>query len=383
MKQLEAAKEVMQVFIDHGYDVYIVGGFVRDYVMGREGGDIDLASNATPEEVLSLFPQTVLTGVKHGTVSILWGPYVFEVTTFRKEGTYRDYRWPDHVEYVDSFEEDVKRRDFTMNALGLAIDGTLVDYVGGVADIQKRIIRTVGNPYERMKEDALRMLRAFRFVSTLDFTIHPDTLQAIRTLGHLMENISQERIIEELKQMLEGQAFLKALKLMKETSFIKQLGFFEAGLALCLDKSYQPATFAEFLAVCTLFGDSKGLKQLPLAKKLVQYVRRVVAFYRDCGKVHPWSLFTYGRDVVITGNRIQHFIDGNPLLTDDINRLWSTLPIKCLKDLAVDGHDLMSWFDRKGGPWLNELLHRIAKAVITGEVKNETDQIRHFLLKNK
>ena len=381
MNELQAAKEIMQVLINHGYDVYIVGGYVRDYLLGREGGDIDLATNARPEEVVSLFKRTVLTGVKHGTVTVLWGDYAFEVTTFRKEGKYLDHRRPENVDYVDSFQEDVKRRDFTMNALGLAIDGTIVDYVGGEDDIRHRRIQTVGDPYKRMEEDALRMLRAFRFAASLDFSIHPDTLTAIKELGSLMNHISLERIIEELKKLIQGQAFIKSLHLMAETKFFRHLGFFEQGLNICLEKMYQPNTFSEFLAMCFITGDAKKFSQLPLSNALVKETKQIVQFYREGSSINPWTIFTYGKDVALATNRIDHVLNGQALKTKEIKQISNELPIHGIQDLAITGNDLMTWFNKKGGPWIKAHLLEVAQRIVLGKLENDYDAIRQYLLK--
>lgn len=382
MTQLEAAKQVMQVLIDNEYEVYIVGGFVRDYLLGRESGDIDLATSATPEEVVRLFKRTFLTGVKHGTVTVLWEGFSFEVTTFRREGKYEDHRRPDHVDYVTSFREDVKRRDFTMNALGLAVDGTIVDYVGGEEDIRHRRIRTVGNPYDRMEEDALRMLRAFRFVSILDFTIHPKTLDAIRSLGHLMAIISIERILQELERMIEGQGFLKALSLMDETNFFSHLGFFEGGLRTLLNHEYQPESFAEFLAVCKLFDHTDTFHELPISNQLKKEVKQVVSFYQEGAPISPHALFQVGLSVARMSHRMRYYLDGQALRLEQLEEMFHQLPIKEMRELAVTGHDLMQWLNRKSGPWIKDYLTDICEQVISGALENDSQQIRQYLLKN-
>ena len=178
-----SALPVLQTLKEAGHEAVFVGGSVRDLVLGKEISDVDIATSATPEEVKSLFSHTVDVGIEHGTVLVLHHHDSYEVTTFRTEGTYQDFRHPDSVTFVRSLEEDLMRRDFTINALAVNDKEEIVDYFGGIEDLEREIIRCVGNPLERFNEDALRMMRAVRFAGQLGFSIESDTFNAIRTLG--------------------------------------------------------------------------------------------------------------------------------------------------------------------------------------------------------
>jgi len=185
-----------------GHDAYLVGGCVRDAIMGLHVNDWDVATSATPTEVDRIFPKTALTGERFGTVTVLMGEDAVEVTTFRAESEYKDGRHPDAVEFVSSLEEDLSRRDFTINAMAVSLAGELVDPFGGMEDVKRRIIRCVGEPDARFNEDALRMFRAFRFSAALGFTIGKDTLQAIFANAGMAKYISAERIGIELEKTL-------------------------------------------------------------------------------------------------------------------------------------------------------------------------------------
>lgn len=186
----------------HGYQAYAVGGCIRDAVMGREPKDWDIATDAHPAEVGRLFDKTVDTGIKHGTVTVVLNGSNYEVTTFRVDGRYTDGRHPDRVEFTSRIEDDLRRRDFTINAMAWDPEKGIIDPFGGMKDISRRIIRTVGNPSNRFSEDALRMLRAVRFASTLGFGIEDGTLEGIRRNSGLISRISAERIREELTGIL-------------------------------------------------------------------------------------------------------------------------------------------------------------------------------------
>ncbi len=185
-----------------GYEAFVVGGAVRDMLLGKAPSDFDITTSCPPDITVSLFHKTVKTGIKHGTVTVVTNDGNIEVTTYRRDKSYSDHRKPDGVDFVSDLFEDLKRRDFTINAMALTIDGEIIDKFGGKADLKNKIIRTVGNPNERFFEDSLRILRAFRFSARLDFDIEPATLNAALQNAHLLSDISCERIFAEIKHIL-------------------------------------------------------------------------------------------------------------------------------------------------------------------------------------
>ena len=198
----EGAKHIIDTLLSHGFEAYIVGGCVRDMLLGRVPEDWDITTSAKPDEVKSLFRRTVDTGIEHGTVTVLIKDESFEVTTYRMDGVYEDHRHPKEVVFTPSLEEDLKRRDFTINAMAYNDEKGVIDLFGGRADLEKGIIRCVGDPNERFNEDALRMLRGIRFAGQLQFDIEEKTLAAIRNLAGTLVNISAERIRVELTKLL-------------------------------------------------------------------------------------------------------------------------------------------------------------------------------------
>lgn len=196
---------ILNLFKDNGYEAYAVGGCVRDAVIGREPKDWDIAVNAPPEVTKGLFERTLDTGLKHGTVTVMLGDEAYEVTTFRVDGAYADGRHPSSVEFTGRLEDDLRRRDFTINAMAWNPERGLVDEFGGIPDIKNRLVRAVGDPGERFGEDALRMLRAVRFAAQLGFGIESRTLKGIRKNSGLIRNVSSERIREELTGILTSE----------------------------------------------------------------------------------------------------------------------------------------------------------------------------------
>ncbi len=198
----EAAAGILRRLTAAGHEAYIVGGCVRDSLLGREPGDWDITTSARPEEVKGLFRRTVDTGIRHGTVTVLEGGEGYEVTTYRLDGDYEDGRHPVSVAFTRSLEEDLRRRDFTINAMAYNETEGLVDEFDGTGDLRRGVIRCVGEASERFGEDALRILRAVRFSAQLGFAIEEDTLRAVEALAPSLTRISRERIQAELNKLL-------------------------------------------------------------------------------------------------------------------------------------------------------------------------------------
>ena len=194
---LEGAMNIIQKLNQAGKLAYFAGGSVRDAVMGNNPSDIDMATSASPEEIISLFRRTVAVGKAFGVIVVIMGDYQYEVATFRKDGLYVDGRRPIHIDFA-SPEEDVMRRDFTVNGLLYnPLTREIMDYVGGMDDILTKTIRTIGNPEERFTEDKLRLLRCIRFAVRLDFQIEKNTLRDVKKLSGSINEISKERIASE------------------------------------------------------------------------------------------------------------------------------------------------------------------------------------------
>ena len=203
---LSEAKIILDKFNNNGFEAYIVGGCVRDLILGRTPKDYDITTNASPKETMELFKEykTIPTGIKYGTVTVIINNTPIEVTTFRKEGKYIKNRKPESVEFLSSIEEDLSRRDFTINAMAYNEKSGLIDLFEGRQDLEKGMIRVVGDGKERFKEDAIRILRAYRFVGRYDFKIEEDTLAAIKQNMHFLNNVAKERIIPEIKEIFES-----------------------------------------------------------------------------------------------------------------------------------------------------------------------------------
>lgn len=198
----EKGQYIIETIKAAGFDAYVVGGCVRDSILGRQPEDWDITTSARPEQVKALFARTIDTGLQHGTVTVMLDKDGFEVTTYRLDGEYEDSRHPKSVTFTPDLREDLKRRDLTINAMAYNEQSGLVDLFGGLEDLNAGVIRCVGDPRERFGEDALRILRAIRFSAQLGYTIEPETLSAVRQLAPALSRISAERIQAELVKLL-------------------------------------------------------------------------------------------------------------------------------------------------------------------------------------
>ena len=267
-----------EVFSQNGFCVYLVGGAVRDVLLGHRAADFDLATDATPQDVSRIFAKVIPTGIAHGTVTVRYAGLSVEVTTFRSEGTYSDGRHPDSVAFARTIEEDLSRRDFTMNAIAASLpSGKLVDPTGGRADIEQKLIRAVGNPVQRFGEDGLRPVRAIRFASQLGFSIEEATYRAILHPQSLEKTkcVSRERFRDEFCKILQSEKPSVALRLLEETGI---LAFFVPQFTACRGCTQADGRgFHEFDVADHLFCAVDGAPKDNL-------IVRLAAFYHDIGK---------------------------------------------------------------------------------------------------
>ena len=219
----EKIEYVIEKLNKNGFDAYIVGGCVRDILLLKTPHDYDITTSATPDEIMTVFDKTIPTGIKHGTVTVLIEGEPIEVTTFRCDGDYLDARHPQNVKFVRNLKEDLSRRDFTVNAMAYNNESGLCDLFGGQEDLKAKILRAVGDPEKRFKEDALRILRLFRFASTLNFKIEEKTFNAAIKCAPLISKVSVERIMTELKTAVLGENF-KVIKPLIDCGALSFLG---------------------------------------------------------------------------------------------------------------------------------------------------------------
>lgn len=381
MKEIKipgAVAEVMEVLHQNGEEAYIVGGCVRDSIMGKVPKDWDITTSATPEQMKCIFPKTVDTGIKHGTITVLHQHEAIEITTFRVDGTYEDHRRPKEVSFTKSLKEDVARRDFTVNAMAYSKESGLMDFFEGQADLAKHKIRCVGKAEERFEEDALRMMRAVRFAAALNFEIEKETAAAIVVKKDLIKAVSQERIrIEFIKTLDSDHAgylayfvkyglaahFLPEINLPAEESdsFYDKLHRLPAGLTRLAFLMQRLGTGEEAAKKA-----KRILKRMTFDNHTIQVVRSVIEYGDDnivedaysvrcllsklgeeAARIAIWIAWVNGRISLQVGEE---------LISEALDK-----PLG-IKDLAVNGRDLLELGLQQGeelGNCLEELLQYV------------------------
>lgn len=390
------ALPILKHIEDNGYQAYFVGGSVRDALLGKPVNDIDIATSAKPKEIKSLFKRTVDIGIEHGTVLVLSDEGEYEITTFRTESAYHDFRRPDEVTFVSSLKEDLQRRDFTINALALSRRGDLIDYYGGQMDLKKQLIRAVGCPKERFNEDALRMLRAIRFASQLDFDIEPETFLAIKTLHPLLDHIATERIAVEFEKTLMGNNHAKGLHTLIESGLFNYCpGLRDGSEALSqLAEIRSPFLSAESAWALLIFFMKKSgllnhhqqdihlfLKKWKLSNKKINGTIKLLnsLIYRtEGGPLTPHYLFEYGQDNALLIEDLMHKLGGKDQ-SEIVQKMASQLPIARKEDLAISGRDLMQITGKHAGSWIGQWLNDALQVVVDGQIKNHKKEIIDYL----
>ncbi|MCY8978917.1 CCA tRNA nucleotidyltransferase [Bacillus halotolerans] len=384
------ALPVLRTLIEAGHQAYFVGGAVRDSYMKRTIGDVDIATDAAPDQVERLFKRTVDVGKEHGTIIVLWEDDTYEVTTFRTESDYEDYRRPSEVHFITSLEEDLKRRDLTINAMAMTADGQVLDYFGGKKDIDQQLIRTVGKPEDRFQEDALRMLRAVRFMSQLGFTLSKETEEAIIKEKTLLSHVSVERKTIEFEKLLLGKASQEAIQMLVHTGLYEELpGFYHKRENLLTASEFPFSLLAsrEELWAALLIDLQIDLKEAKLflkAWKLPGKVMKEAAHIADTfgQSLDAMSMYKAGEKALLSAVKISMLRQTKQLNGErlkEVREAYQSLPIKSLKDLAITGRDLLALRNQPAGKWVSEELQRIEQAVVTGKLSNQKEHIEEWL----
>lgn len=380
MRLLNDAKIVLRILQENGYEGYIVGGAVRDYLLKQPMNDIDLTTNAKPYQVLKMF-KGVETGAKYGTVTIQFKDNHFEVTTYRRESEYINNRHPGEVEFDATAEEDVQRRDFTMNGLLMDETGLIVDHVGGMNDIRSKVIRAIGHPEERFNEDALRMLRAFYFQSKLGFTIEDDTKEAIKNAKTLIKNVASERVLDEMLKIIQANNHLKVtFRTMVETGMHEMLPGLKEGIEHFAEMSRMPMTDAFFTTSFALYGRVPSYwKFSNRHRHKYQTVVRLSKMTTDYGAK---ELYEYGLEICQAANRVNYNLGKTKLQSLTLAQKFEELPIRSELDLKFRARDILKLTNKKAGAWMNLLITEMVNEVLDGKMKNDFDSLKKYVEDN-
>ena len=371
LKIPEKIKFVLRTLTQNGYEAYIVGGCVRDSLLEIIPSDYDVTTSAKPQEIIGLFDKTVPTGIKHGTVTVIIENEPIEVTTFRTEGEYKDSRHPQNVKFVTDLSEDLSRRDFTVNAMAYNETAGLVDLFGGLGDLENKILRAVGDSDKRFSEDALRILRLFRFASQLEFTPEEKTLNSALKLQKGLKNISKERIFSEIVKTVNGKN-PKAILPLINSGGLEFLGITETPEFTTLDDP-DLRLFVFLNTSCE--NPIEVLKTLKAPNRQIDFANKLLklqAIKINTKEDIKNALFLTDYNAVNLFLQLQEDEDKLKLLAEIIKNKEPYL----ISHLAIDGEDLRKLgFE---GKEIGEILERLRQTVVCDPQKNRKEILMTF-----
>lgn len=384
------ALPVMQQLVDAGYEAYFVGGSVRDMLLHKPISDVDIATSATPQEVKEIFSHTVDVGIEHGTVMVIHHKEGYEVTTFRTEEGYEDFRHPDKVTFVRSLEEDLKRRDFTINALAIGIDDQLIDFFDGIGDLERQCIRCVGDAKERFNEDALRMFRAVRFVGQLGFQIEEETKNAISLLKMNLSKVAVERMKVEFEKMIQSSYRKDALKLFVETGLYQACPLFDGKEDILLKLAEFPLKEMSVLQAWILFVDELNLSDKEVTHLLKSWkssneqIRDVLVGYKTyrTRKEDEWNFFLAYACPYEVACEVEQLLIAQAKSTsmEVLESTYQSLPICSMNDIQLNGHDIIRILklDKKG-PIIGQVLKTVEKMILEQSIQNDAEILESYV----
>ena len=385
------ALPVMQQLVDAGYEAYFVGGSVRDMLLHKPISDVDIATSATPQEVKEIFSHTVDVGIEHGTVMVIHHKEGYEVTTFRTEEGYEDFRHPDKVTFVRSLEEDLKRRDFTINALAIGIDDQLMDFFDGIGDLERQCLRCVGDAKERFNEDALRMFRAVRFVGQLGFQIEEKTKNAISLLKMNLSKVAVERMKVEFEKMIQSSFRKEALQLFVETGLYQACPLFDGKDEILLKLAEFPLQEMSILQAWILFIDELNLSDKEVTHLLKSWkssneqIRDVLVGYKTyrARKEEEWNFFFAYACPYEVACEVEALLIAQDKSTSmkGLEATYHSLPIRSMNDIHLNGHDIIRILklDKKG-PIIGQVLKTVEKMILEQSISNDAEVLETYVL---
>ncbi|MFV0556828.1 MAG: CCA tRNA nucleotidyltransferase [Lactovum sp.] len=374
--EFQKAVDILEKIQGAGFEAYFVGGAVRDALLNRPIHDVDIASSAYPEEIKLIFPKTFDVGIEHGTVLVLWEEEQYEITTFRTESVYTDFRRPDKVEFVSDLTQDLERRDFTINAFAMTSQAEIIDLFEGLSDLSHKKIRAVGKAEDRFYEDALRIMRAMRFASELDFDIEYSTFLAMKSRAYLLEKIAIERIFIELNKLLLAKNWRKGLTFLMESESWKFLKGFEEINLNKIKEDFQFKCLEQAWAWLILQFSNFNLKKWKISNDFYQKTSKIISAYSE----KKWTLeliYKYGLEIVELVDDLKE-AEGENVDRQIAKQIDQQLQIHEKSEILINGKELLEK-GYQAGPELGKVLLEIEYKIINNQLKNEKEAIFSYL----
>jgi len=359
----ETALKVLKKINSNGYQAYLVGGYPRDLYIGRDSIDFDICTSATPKELKEIFGNTMLPTEQYGSVTLMVHNIRFEITTFRKDIKYLNNRKPIEIEYVDNLLDDLKRRDFTMNTMCIDANGNLIDLLDGRDDINDKIIRTVGSANMKIYEDSLRILRAIRFATTLNFKLDEDLKEAIKRHKNLLKSLSYYRKKEELDKIFSSTNSAYGISLIKELGLEEPLEL--SNLEKLIPTTYLIGIWAQ-LDVKDIYAFNNTEKES--IESISELMNKDILDYNN--------LYKYGLYISTIVSEIKG-IDKKI-----INERYNSLYIHNKTEIKIEAKEICELLNRKPGKYLKEIFNDLEYKIVNKVIENDKDKLKSYILEN-
>ena len=356
------AIEVLNKFFENGYLAYIVGGYPRDTILGIKTKDIDICTNAKPVEIMKLFNTEGVTDIKYGSVKVIYKNYIFDVTTFRKDIKYEDNRKPIKIKYINKLEDDLLRRDFTVNTICIDKDNNYVDLLNAMDDIDNKVIKTVGNPRHKLKEDSLRILRAIRFASLLNFKIDENTEKYIIKYRYLLTKLSNSRKKEELDKLFSSLNKEISRDMLIKYGLDKYLGINNLSEIILCD---------DIIGIWSQLELSIDYSFTKTEKSLMKKIKEMLNL-----DINNYNVYKYGLYV----SSVVGSIKG--ISYKKINDIYKNLRIHSVSDINVKAMDIAKILNKEPGNYLSDIISDIEIKIVNNEIDNVYEEIKDYILKN-
>ena len=356
----ESALKLINKIENYGYKAYIIGGFPRDLYLKRSSSDIDICTDATPMELHNILKGMIISASEYGSVVVMFENQKFEITTFRKELRYKDSRHPEKIQYVDTLKEDINRRDFTINTIAIDKNENIIDYLGGIKDLDEKIIKTVGNPKIKIKEDSLRILRAIRFATTLNFNIDPKLKYYMKRFGHNLKKISNDVKKKEIDRIFSSPNKTYGIKLILELKLAQYL-------------------------------DINDLRKIKITPSMI-------VTWAQLNVLHKYNFNSIERDTIIKINELKdkNILDRQVLYQyglyactmaaelknidkRKLNEEFSKMPIRSKIDIKLTPIEICRILNKQPGPFLKPILDDLENKILYEKILNTKDAIASYI----
>lgn len=357
----EKALKILNILHEHNHESYIVGGYVRDKLLGKTSNDIDICTSATPKEIMELFPNT--SSPQYGSINIIYKNSNFDITTFRRDIKYQDNRLPVKIKYIKNVKKDLLRRDFTINTICIDKDGNVIDLLKAKDDLNKKIIKTVGNPRYRLKEDALRILRAIRFATLLDFEIDKKTSCYITKYSNLLKKLSFSRKRQELDKIFLSPKKERGIKLLVDLKVAEDL-------KLSNLKDITPCD--DLIGIWTQLNVDNIYPFTKTEKEHMKKIRELL----NLDIKDKYNIYKYGLYISTVAYQIKK--EDMSIL----NNIYKNLPITSIKDINITANEISDILNKEPGSYIKEIYKDLEEKIINNTLENNKEIIEEYIKNN-